>query len=151
MKGNHKTNNSSAVPIEVTKTRFEINHGNHKYVRTQFPIILAYAVTAHKSQGDSLEEVTIDFTKDLSGKKPYITAGSFYVAITRATKSENVYLKDFDKSYIKVDPKISEKIDAMRKTRPYNFKKICNEDPIFMKSGEEKLGYLNPIKSGLFV
>ena len=91
LRGNHKTNDSSAVPIELTKTRFEINNGNHKYVRTQLPIILAYAVTAHKSQGDALEEVTIDFTRDSSGKKPYIIAGSFYVAITRATKSENVY------------------------------------------------------------
>ena len=124
MKGNHETNDQDAVPIEVTKTRFEINHGNHKYVRSQFPMILAYAVTAHKSQGDSLEEVTIDFTPDKSGKKPYIIAGSFYVAITRATKSENVYLKDFDKSYIKVKPIIAEKIDAMRLTKPYKFKKI---------------------------
>ena len=91
------------------KTNFEINQGNHKYVRTQFPIILAYAITVHKSQGDSLEEVTIDFTRDKKGKKPYIIAGSFCVAITRATKSENVYLKDFDKSYVEVDLMISEK------------------------------------------
>ena len=51
-------------------------------------------------------------------------AGSFYVAITRATKSEGVYLRDFDRSYIKVEPKISEKIDAMRITRPCIFKKV---------------------------
>ena len=100
LRGNHRTNDPNAVPIEVMKTRFEINQRNHKYVRTQFPIILAYAITAHKSQGDSLEEVTIDFSQDETGRKPYIVAGSFYVAITRATKSENVYLKDFDKSYI---------------------------------------------------
>ena len=54
-------------------------------------MILAIAVTAQKSQGDSLEEVTIDFTPDQSGKKPYIIAESFYVAITRATKAVNVY------------------------------------------------------------
>ena len=80
LNGKHVINDLSAVPIEVMKTRFEINHGNHKYVRTQFPIVLVYAITAHKSQGDSLEEVTIDFSRDETGKKPYITAGSFYVA-----------------------------------------------------------------------
>ena len=101
VKGSHKTTNPLAVPIEATKTRFELNHGNHKYVRKQFPVILAYAVTAHKSQGESLEEVYVDFTPDEKNKKPYIIAGSFYVAITRATKSENVYLKDFDRNYIK--------------------------------------------------
>ena len=143
LKGNHETNDQDAVPIEVTKTRIEINHGNHKYVRSPFPMILAYAVTAHKSQGDSLEEVTIDFTPDKSGKKPYIIAGSFYVAITRATKAENVYLKDFDTSYIKVEPTISEKIEAMRITRPYQFLKIYNDDCIFEEAGEMKIGFIN--------
>ena len=144
LKGSHSTTNPLAVPIEVTKTRFEINQGNHKYVRTQFPVILAYAVTAHKSQGESLEEVSIDFTPDSAKKKPFITSGSFYVAITRATRSENVYLKDFDQSYIKCNPNIGEKIDSMRLTRPYEFKKIYNEDEIFNEEGNEiKIGYLN--------
>ena len=143
LKGNHRTNNPDAVPIEVMKTRFEINNRNHKYVRTQFPVILAYAVTAHKSQGESLEEVTIDFTTDAKGKRPYIIAGSFYVAITRATKADNVYLKGFEKSYIKAEPRIAEKIDAMRLTKPYIFKKIYNDDSIFTNEGEVKIGFFN--------
>ena len=144
VKGSHKTTNPLAVPIEATKTRFELNHGNHKYVRKQFPVILAYAVTAHKSQGESLEEVCVDFTTDEKNKKPYIIAGSFYVAITRATKSENVYLKDFDRNYIKCNPSIAEKIDSMRIIRPYRFKKYYNEDNIFNEEGKEiKIGYLN--------
>ena len=36
LRGNHITNDSRAVPIEVTKTRFEINHGNHKLVEHSF-------------------------------------------------------------------------------------------------------------------
>ena len=70
LKGSHKTNSPSAVPIELTKTRFDLDRGNHKYVRTQFPLILAYAVTAHKSQGESLEKVSIDFTPDDAKKIP---------------------------------------------------------------------------------
>ena len=49
-------------------------------------MILAYIVTAYTSQGDSLEEVNLDFTKGKTGKKPYVEVGSFYVAITRETK-----------------------------------------------------------------
>ena len=75
LKASHKPKNPQAVPIELVKARFEVNHGNHKFVRTQFPVVLAYAVTAHKSQGESLEEVIIDFTPDEKGKKPYITTG----------------------------------------------------------------------------
>ena len=144
IKGSHKTQSPAAVPIVVTKTRFELNYGNHKYVRTQFPVVLAYAVTAHKAQGESLEEVTVDFTPDNEKKKPYIIDGSFYVAITRATKSENVYLKDFDPSYIKCNPNVAEKIDSMRITRPYKFKKYYNEDEVFNEKDKEiKIGYLN--------
>ena len=34
---------------------------------------------------------------------------------------------DFDKSYIKVKPSIGEKIDAMRKTRPYPLQYTCKD------------------------
>ena len=134
LKGRHQTTDPLAVPIEITKAQFEINHGNHKYTRTQFPVILAYAVTAHKSQGATLSEVIVDFTPDrVDGKinKPYIIEGSFYVAITRCKLSENVYLADFDPSYIKIKKEIASKIDDMRQLRPYIFKKIFNEDQIF--------------------
>ena len=69
-----------------SKHKFEINDKNHKYVWAQFPMILAYIVTAYTSQGDSLEKVNLDFTKGKTGKKPYVAVGSFYVAITRETK-----------------------------------------------------------------
>ena len=45
--------------------------------------------------------------------------------------------------YIKVEPMVGEKIDAMRKTRSYQFKKIYNDDPIFEADGEVKIGYIN--------
>ena len=45
------------------------------------------------------------------------------MAISRASSSENVYLRDFDPSYIKVKKEIAEKIDAMRILRPYKLKK----------------------------
>ena len=33
LKGMHQTTDPLAVPIEITKAQFEINHGNHKYMR----------------------------------------------------------------------------------------------------------------------
>ena len=83
----HKPKNSIAVPIEVCKVRFNVGTGNVSYQRTQFPAVVAYAVTSHRSQGDTLEEFIVDFKAE-PGEKPYITEGAFYVALTRATKSD---------------------------------------------------------------
>ena len=139
----HKPNNKEAVPIELTKARFKINQGNHKYVRSQFPMILGYAITTHKSQGDSLKEVIIDFEPGENERKSFITDGSFYVAITRSSKASNVYLKSWKPSYIKVNRNIAKKIDDMRLSKPYHFMKIFNDQEIFMKGKEVKIGYLN--------
>ena len=45
-------------------------------------MVLGYTITTHKSQGDSLKEVIIDFEPGKNERKSYITDGSFYVAIT---------------------------------------------------------------------
>ena len=78
------------------------------------------------------------------GQKAYITEGSFYVAITRATRSDDVYLADFDESYIKVNKNVMQKIETMRKFKSYKFKKTYFEDKVFQNDGQElKLAYLN--------
>ena len=78
----HKPMNPNAVPIEVCKVRFNVGSGNVSYQRTQFPAVLAYAVTAHRSQGDTLEDVIV-YLKPVLGQKPYISEGAFYVAVTK--------------------------------------------------------------------
>ena len=139
----HTPNHPKAVPIEVCKIKFNIKTGNVSYQRTQFPAVLAYAVTSYRSQGDTLNEVIVDFTEE-GKKEPFIVAGSFYVAISRATCSENVYLQAFEKSYIKVSSKVLDKIAAMRKFQNYVFKKIYLSDQIFNVPDQEiKVGYLN--------
>ena len=83
-----------------------MNFGNVQYQRTNFPLSLAYALTAHKCQGETLNEVIIDFGPDKKNKiKNFILAGSFYVALTRVKLGSKVFLKSFDESYIKVNKK----------------------------------------------
>ena len=134
-----------ATPILPQRKSFTIKLGNVEYQRSNFPLALAYAITAHKCQGETLDEVIIDFRPDKENNiKNYITDGSFYVALTRVKEGSKVYLKNFDLSYIKVNPTIEEKISAMRKFRPYLFKKIYLDENIFNDSGKErKIGYLN--------
>ena len=139
----HKPTHPKAVPIQVAKQRFNIKGGNVSYQRTQFPAVLCYAVTSHRSQGQTLDEVVIDFSGE-GTEKPFIVEGSFYVAITRATCANDVYLKAFDKSYIKVHKPIVHKLETMKKFKNYKFKKIYLNDNIFIEKYKElKLGYIN--------
>ena len=64
LKKQHKPSNENAVPILKQKKSFTINRGEVRYQRTQFPMTLAYAITAYKCQGDTLDEVIIDFSHE---------------------------------------------------------------------------------------
>ena len=101
-------------------------------MRDQFPLTLCYAVTAHKSQGQTLDEVFIDF----SGVSR-INNGSFYTAISRIKYGKNLYLKDFKQEYIKANPIVEKKMESMKIFKPYQFKRIYNYDSIFCSSGDE--------------
>ena len=57
-----KPSNAQALPIKRISVDF--TYKDAKYRTTQFPMILRYAFTVHKSQGQTLNEVIIDFRPD---------------------------------------------------------------------------------------
>ena len=134
-----------ATPILPTRSKFRLKFGDVEYQRQNFALSLAYSLTAHKCQGETLEEVIIDFGPDTEHKiKNYICTGSFYVALTRVREGKSVYLRSYDKSYIKVNQKIEEKVKAMINHKSYQFKKIYLDQKIFeLENQEIKVGYLN--------
>ena len=128
-----------ATPILPIKKRFKIKMGNVEYQRKQFSITLAYALTAHKCQGETFDGgVIVDFDDG------YIISGSFYVAITRVKEGNKLFLKNFDKSYIKAYKGVEEKIEEMRENSPYIFKKTYLDEKCFQFDKDDvKIGYLN--------
>ena len=73
------------IPINPLSIYCNQNGGS----RTQYPIRLAYALTIHKSQGQTLEKVVIDI-----GKKE-TTLGLTFVALSRVRKFSDFIIKPF--------------------------------------------------------
>ena len=135
---NHTPNDPLAVPITKQKKPFHIR-GNTEYLRDQFPLTLCYAVTAHKSQGQTLEEVLIDFSDE--GR---INNGSFYTAMSRVKYGKNLFLRDFKTQYVKANPEVEKKMESMKVFQQHSFKKTYNTESIFISNKDEiKLGYIN--------
>ena len=65
----------------------------------QFPVVLAFAMTIHKSQGKTIPNLYIDC-------KGMFATHQFYVALSRASNTEHLSLVNFKPTYIKVDAKV---------------------------------------------
>uniref|UniRef100_A0A6C0D5I4 AAA+ ATPase domain-containing protein n=1 Tax=viral metagenome TaxID=1070528 RepID=A0A6C0D5I4_9ZZZZ len=70
--------------------------------RCQIPLILAYAITTHKSQGATLESAYIDIGKSV------FEYGQAYVALSRVKNLNALYLHDYDRKAIRAHPKVLE-------------------------------------------
>ena len=86
--------------IFVEKLKFSIpildTESKSAPFRIQYPIILAYAITIHKSQGMSLEKAVIDVGGNI------FESSQVYVALSRIRDLKGLFLKSFDPNKISV-------------------------------------------------
>jgi ATP-dependent exoDNAse (exonuclease V) alpha subunit len=103
---------SSDERYEVTKHIWEVKRPRSQGKQlvydtigafTQFPFMLAWAVTIHKSQGKTFENVVID----LAAKA--FAAGQLYVALSRCTTLDGLVLRQpIDSSQVILDERVLE-------------------------------------------
>lgn len=77
----------------------------------QIPLILAWALTIHKSQGATMDAIEVDAGSGI------FECGQTYVALSRVKSLEGLYLSAFDISRIKVNRKVQEFYERMRKMK----------------------------------
>ena len=98
----------SPIDIERLTFSFEVLKGVY-YIRKQFPLMAAFAITIHKSQGLSLKCAIIDAGPTTFG------SGMVYVALSRVTSLDGLHLIDLDRSRIKCDKKAIVEYNRLRK------------------------------------
>lgn len=74
---------------------------------SQIPLILAWAITIHKSQGTTLDMAQMDVGRGI------FEAGQTYVALSRVKSLDGIYLTSFDVTRIKINRKVKEFYDNL--------------------------------------
>ena len=95
------------VTIQRESCSFEVLKAIY-YTRKQFPLMLAFAITVHKSQGLSLSSAIIDAGQSCFG------CGMVYVALSRVTSLDGLYLIDFDHRKLQCDSKAVKEYNGLR-------------------------------------
>jgi ATP-dependent DNA helicase PIF1 len=93
-------------PIEIKSYEWPVE-GYETIVRKQIPLILAYAITTHKSQGATLESAYIDVGPSV------FEYGQAYVALSRVKNLNALYLHDYDRKAIRAHPKVIEYYNSL--------------------------------------
>lgn len=89
------------VLMQPEEWKVELPNGEIQAQRSQLPLILAWALSIHKAQGQTLERVKIDLKK-------VFEKGQAYVALSRATCQEGLEVHNFDKSKVMAHPRVAE-------------------------------------------
>lgn len=107
--GNVISQNSDSINVlfdnnheaSITPHRFEYYYKDKlAAIMLQYPLRLAYAITIHKSQGMTLDNVFVDCDK-------IFEQGQAYVALSRVRTLNGLHLKGFLPEKIKINPKVA--------------------------------------------
>ena len=87
------------VLVQPEQWKIELPNGEVQASRMQLPLILAWALSIHKAQGQTLERVKVDLGK-------VFEKGQAYVALSRATCKEGLQVLRFDEKKVMAHEKV---------------------------------------------
>ncbi|ESX00763.1 hypothetical protein KL918_004380 [Ogataea parapolymorpha] len=83
---------------------------NSDLSREQLPILLSWALSIHKSQGQTLERVKVDLTK-------IFEKGQVYVALSRCVDTKNLEIVNFDEKRIRVSEDVVQFYENLKRLK----------------------------------
>ena len=89
---------------------------------SQVPLILAWALTIHKSQGATLDAAEIDVGSGI------FECGQTYVALSRVKSLEGLYLTSFDANRIRINKKVKEFYEILNNYQKENSIQITSSE-----------------------
>jgi hypothetical protein len=135
-----------AIPIVRHTEQLKLKYDGKQYTfkRSQFPLVLAYAITCYASQGITKERVIIDYTGNRQKH------ALFSVPFSRGKTLDGIFLKSFKKQYVYCDPHVLNEYDRLEKTAMYQFSNTYLYDNWLINAStkepsfeEIKMSYLN--------
>ncbi|PCD30849.1 hypothetical protein AU210_010520 [Fusarium oxysporum f. sp. radicis-cucumerinum] len=90
---------SRVILCQPEEWKVELPNGELQAKRTQLPLILAWALSIHKAQGQTLERVKVNLGR-------VFEKGQAYVALSRATTQDGLQVLGFQKSKVMAHPRV---------------------------------------------
>ena len=134
------------VPVNPNVSNFKYNE--KKITRNQFPFIVAHGITAHKSQGGTLDYFVADLDRSPSTgskKKLNVTDGMFYTMLSRGKLHKNIKLNNFDEDCIVVNKSAVIEMERLRNNNVLDYPHPLKK----MKTAT--ISYLNIVKWTLHI
>lgn len=98
---------SRQLLVQREQWKVELPSGEVQACRSQIPLILAWALSIHKAQGQTLERVKVDLGR-------VFEKGQAYVALSRATCQEGLQVLRFDASKVMAHEKVRTFYNSLR-------------------------------------
>ena len=123
------------TPIKSVTLQFAVGKTKSAQVVTkQFPLRPALAKTVHRSQGDTQSQIVVNLNTRRT--IPHI----HYVALSRVTTIEGLYITDLCEDKISVDPKVVEEMKLLRNEYKLD---LCFRPLYMLNQNDLKICYLN--------
>ncbi|CAL3969334.1 unnamed protein product [Diplocarpon coronariae] len=131
------------ILVQPEEWKVELPNGEVQAQRAQLPLILAWALSIHKAQGQTLERVKIDLKK-------IFEKGQAYVALSRATSQAGLEVRNFDKTKVMAHPKVAQFYNSLYSVNralqhptvanPALAKKVVSEEDLMIAEMEQQSG-----------